>query len=173
MPKHYPGYSRIKEQIPYTGKGPDAVAAAVEKVLRENPTAQKLTVEAVERVILLEKLLPEAEAKDLLISWHDVVRQRPMDEYPVDRKLSPHVHLANMIDILARSGLEPAQVLVGDRNLFQDWLGVRVSPIHPSVFGTPLTVVSQLPTDIFVICGAHAREADPSEIEYSVKGAYV
>ncbi len=170
MPKHYPGYSRVKEPIPYSGKGPDAVAEAVGRVLRENPTAQKLTIEAVERVILLEKLLPEAEAKDLLISWHDIVRQRPMDEYPLEGEASVFVHLAAMVDILSRSGLEPAQILVGDRNIFQKWLGLRISPIHPSVFGIPLTVIQELPSDIFVLCGARSREADAADIEYSLKG---
>lgn len=167
------GYVRVKERIPYFGKGVDELVLMVRKTLAENKNTQKVTLEVGVPYIAIEKLVPQDEHKEQAtkpLSIHDTVRNKPMEDYEADAKMVPLQQLFEMFQIVQREGFEVCHILVGDKLKFQKWLGVRIPQTNLSILGTPLTITGDIPDDVFVICGAPTRDAEADEILYSVKG---
>ncbi len=168
-----PGFVRIKDRIPYHGKGVDELIMSLRRVLTENKYAQKVVVEVGVPHIYLEKLVPESEAQEMetvKLNIHDVIRNRKLEEYEGDDSLRPYEQLWEMFGMIHKDGYEVCNIVAGNKSAFQKWLGVRIPQTDMRVFGVAFEVVGDIPSDVFIVCGARARTADPDEITYCVKG---
>jgi hypothetical protein len=167
------GFVRIKDRIPYHGKGVDELVGALRKALSEpaNKFTQKIVLEVGAPHIYLEKLVPEGEAMDVpQLSLHDAIRTQKMDEYEPTADRSPIQQLWEIFGMVHDEGFEVTDIVVGNKNRFQKWLSIRLPPTKMTFFETPVHVVGELPEDVFVVCGAPTKGADVDEIKYSVKG---
>lgn len=171
--KSEPGYVLVKERIPYQGKGVDALMGALRKILTDNKYTQKILMEVGEPHIYIEKLVPEADAQEyetVRINTHGAIRNMPMEEYQTDDGVSPAHQLWEMFSIIHKEGFEVCRIVSGSKNKFAQWLKVRIPQTDQRVFGVPLEVIGDIPDDVFIVCGAKHREAEPDEITMSVKG---
>ena len=167
------GFVRLKEKVPYTGKGIEELLGFLRRTLTspDNKFTQKITLEVGVPFIRFEKLIPEAQIPDVpQISLHDAVRSKPMEEYRPEDRETPMHQLWGMFDIVQAEGLEVSHILVGDKHVFQSWLKVRIPVTRLTIFGVPLRVVTELPGDIFLVCGASVKDGEPDDIQFSVKG---
>lgn len=166
------GYVRLKDRIPYHGRGVDDLIAALRRVLTENKYAQKVVLEVGAPHIYIEKLVPQAEAQDLppQVSLHDIVRTAEMEEYDNDEERTSIQQIWDMFAMINERGLQAAVIVAGNKAKFQKWLGFRLHHSKPVVFETPFQVLGELPEDVFIVCGAPTRIADIDDIKYSVKG---
>jgi hypothetical protein len=170
------GLIRVKEHVPYYGKGIDELIAAVRTIFSDNKRPQKLVLEAGVRHIYLEKLVPPDEAKDSEAvspthqSIHDAIRNAKLEEYEVRDGMTPFQQLFEMFAMVQNEGLEVCHLVVGDKAKFQKWLGLRIPQNNLNLLGTPITITGEIPDDVFVVCGGPTKTADPYEITYTVKG---
>ena len=168
-----PGYVRIKDKIPYGGKGVDELVVSLRRILSENKFTQKILIQVGVPHIYIEKLVPESEAQEMetvKLNIHDVIRNRKLEEYDGDDSLKPYEQLWEMFGMVQKEGYEVCNLVAGNKSAFQKWLGVRIPQTDMRVFGTPFEVVGDIPPDVFIVCGARARDVEPDEIAYCVKG---
>lgn len=170
------GLVRIREHVPYFGKGVDELIAAIRKIFADNRYPQKIVLEAGIKHIYLEKLVSPQEAKEnesvgpVHQTVHDGIRNSKLEEYDPDSNLTPFQQLFEMFSMVQAEGLEVCHIAIGDKSKFQKWLGVRIPQINLNLLGTQLTVSGEFPDDVFVVCGGPTRSSDPHEIRYAVKG---
>ncbi len=171
------GFVKVKDRIPYHGKGVDELIGAIRKLFADpgNKYAQKIVFEVGVPHIYLEKLVPQGEAPEVpQLSIHDIVRTSEMEEYDTtdteESKRTAAQKLGEMFEMIQDRSLQAVLILVGSKTKFQKWLGIRLHHSTPTVFGTPLQVLGELPDDAFIICGAPSRVSDIDDIRYSVKG---
>lgn len=169
------GFVRIKDRVPYHGKGVDELIGAIRRLFADpaNKYAQKIVFEVGVPHIYIEKMVPEGEMPDIPeLSIHDIIRNTSMEEFDSDgEQLTPMQQLWGMFEMIQDKGLQAAFVVAGNKTKFQKWLGVRISHTKPAVLGTPFQVLGDLPEDVFIICAARSRVADVEDIQYSVKGS--
>lgn len=166
------GFVRVKDRIPYQGKGIDELVAALRRILSEpiNKFTQKIVLEVGTPHIYVEKLVPEEQVAEIpQLSLHDIIRTMEMEEFELEDGRTAPQQLWSMIEMINEKGLQPAVVVAGNRAKFQKWLGVRINNSKPNVFGTPFQLLGELPEDVFVVCGATSRVAEVDDIKYSVK----
>jgi hypothetical protein len=170
------GLIRIREHVPYFGKGVDELVAAVRKIFGDNKYPQKIVLEAGAKHIYVEKLVSPLEAKEneslnpVHQTIHDGIRNAKLEEYELVSEMTPFQQLFEMFSMIQGEGLEVCHIAVGDKSKFQKWLGVRIPQTSMNLLGTPLTVTGEVPDDVFVVCGGPTKNADPYEIRYAVKG---
>lgn len=170
------GLVRIREHVPYFGKGVDELIAVVRKIFVDNKYPQKLVLEAGVRHIYLEKLVSPSEAKEnetlnpIHQTVHDGIRNSKLEEYETDDDLTSFQQLFEMFGMVQGEGLEVCHIAVGDKSKFQKWLGIRIPQANMNLLGTRITVTGEFPDDVFVVCGGPTKNADPYEIRYAVKG---
>lgn len=165
-------FVRIKDRIPYHGKGVDELTAALRRILSEpvNKFTQKIVLEVGAPHIYIEKLVPKDQATDIpQLSLHDIIRTAEMEEYELEDGKSSAQHLWGMLEMVHDKGLHGVAVVAGNKSKFQKWLGIRINNVKPMVFGIPFQMLGELPEDVFVVCGAQNRIADIEDIKYSVK----
>ncbi len=158
---------RVREQIPFTGKGAEALLGFLRKILSDNPLTQEFTCR-IGQPIDIVKLVPEGEAPPVLL-LHDAVRAQKMEE--LSREGDPFKTLWAMFSTVEEEGLEVSHILVGSKFSFQDWLGVRLSHKSMRCFGVPVVPMPEIPSDTFLVVGSIKRDAEPEDIRFSVKGA--
>lgn len=172
------GLIRVRDHLPYLGKGIDELIAAIRKIFADNERPQKIVLEAGVKHIYLEKLVSPEEAKEresvtpLNQNIHDIIRNVRLEEYEgaVDI-LAPFQQLFEIFSMVQSEGLEVCHLVVGDKLKFQKWLGIRIPQNNLNLLGTPITITGEIPDDVFVVCGGPAKTSDPHEIQYTVKGA--
>jgi hypothetical protein len=170
------GLVRIREHMPYFGKGIDELIAAIRKIFADNKHPQKIVLEAGIKHIYVEKLVSPLEAKEseslnpVHQTVHDGIRNAKLEEYEVVSELTPFQQLFEMFAMVQGEGLEVCHIAVGDKSKFQKWLGVRIPQANMNLLGTQITVTGEVPDDVFVVCGGPTKNADPYEIRYAVKG---
>ena len=168
------GLIRIRHRFPYTGRGFDMLGETVKSIGKRHPYAQKIGLEVGKPYILIEELVPESEAGDRLpLSLHDAARRVRMEE-PVldgviDGKKSSLQILLELFNIIQEEGYFPGYLLIGDKARFQKWLGIRLSHSRMFLYGVPVIPQSELPSDVFLLCGTDNRDPDPEDIKFSLK----
>ncbi len=171
------GLVRVKEHMPYFGKGVDELIAALRKIFSENKHPQKIVLEAGVRHIYVEKLVSPEDAQEnesinpVYQTIHDRIRNVKLEEYDGDTSLSPFVQLFEMFSMVQGEGLEVCHIAVGNKSTFQKWLGIRIPQNNMNLLGTQIVVTGEVPDDVFVVCGGPTKSSDPYEIRYAVKGA--
>lgn len=171
------GLVRIKEQLPYFGKGVDELIAAIRKIFSSNKYPQKIVLEAGAKHIYVEKLVHPDDAKESETvgpsnqTVHDGIRNAKLEEYDLeDGGLTPFQQLFEMYSMVHGEGLEVCHIAIGDKSKFQKWLSVRIPQSNMNLLGTQITVTGEIPDDVFIVCGGPARDSGPHEIKYAVKG---
>lgn len=163
-----PGWVRVKDSIPFLGKGVDDIVTAIRAVLKENPYTQKLTLE-IGKPILFEKMVPKDKAPDqATVSVYDQIKAKPMTEYVIEeesRSRPAFAHLWEMSQIIHNEGLSLSHLLLGNRFLFQQWLRVQIPITNLAFFGVPVQVDTAIEEDVFVLCGSD----DEGELQFSLK----
>lgn len=173
--KSDPDWRRVKDRVPYHGKGVSDLIAALQRILLlpENKYAQKIVLETGTNEIYLEKMVPardESGTELPRVSLHDVIRVNKMVEYDMEPDLTSAQQLWEMFAMVQHEGFEVCAIAAGDKAKFQKWLGVRIPQTDLRVFGTPFIIVGELPGDAFIVCGAPTRTAEHEDIRFSVKG---
>lgn len=167
-------FARIKEKIPYTGKGVDELLIFLRRVLSENKYTQKIVMEVGVPYIHIEKMVTGEEAQNIpQVSFHDSIRSAPMEEYKNESKLGPLHQLFEMFSIVHAEGLEVGFILVGNKHTFQQWLKLRIPVTKLALYGVPVHPVSEIPGDVFLVCGTPERIAEAGDVQFSVKGTCV
>ena len=165
----YEGMARVRQYVPLTGKGPEVVSQLVLKILATDKFVQKLTLE-VGRPVMVETLVPQDSPLADVEKFHDLVRNKPLVEYlPEPEEVgNPYAQLFKMFQMVISEDLEVAFVLASHLLNFNRWLK---QPMRSSkVYGVPLYLIQQVPADVFFVCGAPTQDADPKDIELSIKG---
>jgi hypothetical protein len=172
------GLVRIKEHMPYFGKGVDELIAAIRKIFTSNKYPQKIVLEAGAKHIYVEKLVHPDEAKESEAvnpanqTVHDGIRNAKLEEYEMDGgELTPFQQLFEMYSMVQGEGLEICHIAIGNKSKFQKWLGVRIPQSNMNLLGTQMTATGEIPEDVFIVCGGPSKNSDPHEIRYAVKGA--
>lgn len=177
------GYIRVKERIPYAGKGHDELVMTLRKILGEpsNKYTQKIVLEVGVPHIYIEKLVPDKDELGAVPQQpiYELIRVQRMEEYDPpergthDEALTPMRQLFDMFNIVNQEGHEIGFIVAGNKYEFQKWLKVRI-PNTPNmrVMGIPFVVSTDIPSDAFLICGTHKRDADPEDIAFSLKGSF-
>lgn len=170
------GLVRIREHVPYFGKGIDELIAIIRKIFSDNKYPQKIVLEVGVHHIYLEKLVLPSEAQDnetlnpVHQTIHAGIRNAKLEEYEVADDMPAFQQLFEMFRMVQEEGLEVCHIAIGDKSKFQKWLGVRIPQNNMNLFGTSITVTGEVPDDVFVVCGGPTKNADPYEIRYAVKG---
>ncbi len=172
--KSDPGFVRIKDKIPYHGKGADELVAAIRKILTDHKYTQRFVCEVGTPHIAIEELVPEQAAVDLPkpLTLHDAIRLAKMEEFEMTPGMPSINVLFHMFDVVHEEDLEVCGIAVGNKKRFEKWLGIKLSNRKMEFFETPVHIVGELPEDVFIICGAKERIADFDEILFSLKVAF-
>jgi hypothetical protein len=172
----HPGFALVRDRLPYHGKGVDELIAFMRKTLSEpaNKYAQKIVFEAGSNSVYIEKLVPEGQVLDVpTLTLHEVIRIQRMEEYDQDEasdKLTGLTQIWGMYSVINKEGYEVSHIAIGDKAKFQKWVGVRIPATDMNFFGTPVTVIGDIPEDVVIVCGSKNRVAETDEILFSVKG---
>jgi len=158
----------VREKIPYSGKGSESLLTLLRQVLKDNPYTQEFTCR-IGYPIEIVKLVPPDQVPERQ-SLHDVIRSHRMEEYLVEKDKTPFQVLWEMFGLVRDEGLEVGFLVIGDKFLFQKWLGIRIAQNRMSFYGTPIVLLSDIPTDVFLVAGTETREAEEEDIIFSVKG---
>jgi hypothetical protein len=158
----------VREKIPYSGKGIDPLLTLLRQVLNDNPYTQEFTCR-IGHPIEIAKLVPPDQAPERQ-SLHDVIRGNRMEEYTIEKDKSPFQVLWDMFGLVHDEGLEVGFLVVGDKFLFQKWLGIRIAQNRMNFYGTPVMPLSDIPLDVFLVVGAEKKQAEVEDIKFSVKG---
>lgn len=165
------GMVLVREKIPYSGKGPEALLGMIRRVLAENPYTQEFTCR-VGQPIEIAKLVPPDQVP-VKVNLHDALRTKKMEEHPFEQGKTPFQRLWDMFELVYAEGLQVCTIAVGDKFAFQKWLGVRIPQNRMSFYGTPIVHLAELPDDVFILAGAEQGDAEVSDIKYSIKGTIV
>jgi len=132
---------------------------------------EQFTVDKSKPVITTVQQVPAGQAQEVIQLLEETVRHKPMEEYiPESDDVAPFKQLFEMWKMVSEEGLEVSYILVGSRELFSNWLKVRLPRSKPSLFGVPIIIGPSLPTTTFVITGAITKESSPLDILFSVRG---
>lgn len=165
------GFVKVKDRIPYYGKGLDDLTGATRKILSDpsNKYTQKVILEVGVPYIYIEKMVPEGEVPDLpKLSIHDIIRNHKIEECTPNIN-DPLNQLWDMFDVVRQEELEVNAIAVGNKDIFQKWLGIRIPNRNMNVLGIPLYIDGELPEATLFACGASSRVSDIEDIELSVK----
>ena len=170
----YPGYALVKESVPYHGKGLIDLGRAIANLAADgqNKYVQRIVVAQGDPHIRLEKLVPESEVpNNASTSFHDVIRNRSMVEYPVDLEKNSINQLWEIFDLIHGEGLFVNSIAIGRRAEFQKWLGLRLHLTRPNFFGIPIKELTEVPHDTFFVCGTPEKESDIDEVRLTIKAS--
>jgi hypothetical protein len=161
----------VKERIPYTGKGVDALLSLLRRVLVENPYTQEFTCRIGQPIEIVKLVTPESAPEKM--NLHDAIRAKRMEEYTVEKSKSAFQALWDMFAVVQAEGLKVSHIVVGDKFQFQTWLGVRIAQNRMDFYGTPVVPLPELPGDTFLVIGSEKSDAEPEDVRFSVKGVIV
>lgn len=162
---------RIRHRLPYAGKGFEMLGETIKAIGRSHPYTQKIgPLEPGLGYIQIEELVPEQEAEGRLPqSVHDVARKMRMEEFTVDPSKNSFQNLFEMFNVVQEEGFYPGYLVVGDKAVFQKWLGIRISVNRLVLFGVPVVLQPEVPSDVFLLCGVGSRDPESDDIKFSLK----
>lgn len=123
-----------------------------------------------------EELRPEESTQSFAeLSAYDVVRNVRMEEWDpteINKALTPHEILVRMFTDMAIYGWTVTHVLLGHSTKFWTWLSLpqRTRQLVNQFMGARIEVCKELPSEVFILCGAKTRYATVAEIGFSMKG---
>jgi hypothetical protein len=160
----------IEEVVPLNGTGTDAIMTAVRKVL-DRGDATAIYVSAGDSAIRYDRVATDEEAEQKSqLTYHAVLRTKPMEEYVPDEDLDPYKQMFEMFSMLEDAGFQPL-VLLSGRPVpkLRKWLDL-MSRRSKTVFGVRVHVEESIPEDCLILCGSDgAKDAGPESVRFSVK----
>lgn len=163
-------FPSVEDVMPLSGTGTEAVVMAIRKLLGRGDV-MSLEVTATDSAVRYKRYATaeEAEAKASL-TYHDVVRARPMEELDVStEELTPYQQMFEMFGVLEDAGYAPILLLSG-RPLpkLREWLDL-MSRKAKTVFGVRVLVEENIPEDNLILCGSDGADEGPESVQFSVK----
>ncbi len=164
---------RFKEKSPST----EIVLAYIKEVFNRNPSM--LRYEKGKPYIYFEYTLDDDESPidKLENDLHYIIRNIPMEEHDPNDS-SPHKIVIDMFRAIETRKLAVSHIVCGNKKNLLLWLGL-LDPQQELLFDTAaehtllnikLIQFSEIPDDSFILCGAIAKYAQPSEIVFALKG---
>lgn len=159
----------IEEVMPLSGTGTDAVMTAVRKIL-DRGDVLNLKVSAGESAVRFDRVAsPEEAAAKQQLTYHDVVRAKPMEEYVPDDGVDPYQQLFEAFEVLEDAGFQPLIILSGrPLSELRKWLS-KMSRKAKTVFGVRVRVEEGIPEDNLILCGSDGTDEGPDSVRFSVK----
>ena len=122
-----------------------------------------------------EELKPSESTQSFAeLTPFDIVRNVEMEEWdPGDRQPSPQEQLLWMFVDLAVQGWSVTHILLSDVGRFWTWLEMpsgRPARRIDHYLGARIELDEQIPSGIFILCGARTRHATIAEIGFALKG---
>lgn len=163
---------KIKEQNPST----ELLSAYMKEVLKHNPTLVRYEKGkpyiyfeySVERDADLE------EDKDTNNIYY-AIRNVQMAEYDGMNETSYKTFI-NMFRMIETRNLLVSHIVCGDVKKLMVWLDMLRpldnvdEALQHTLFGVKITQIAELPDDVFILCGAPSKYAQPNEIIFILKG---
>lgn len=160
----------VEEVVPLQGTGTDAIMMAVRKVL-DRGDATNIRVSAGDSVIRFERVAtPEEAEQKSQLSYHAVLRTRPMEELVPDDEVDPYKQMFEMFAMLEDAGFQPLVLLSGrPMSKLRKWLDL-MSRRAKTVFGVRVLVEENIPEDCLILCGSDgSKDTGPEAVRFSVK----
>ena len=127
---------RTTEFVPLKGKGIENLLLLMKTVYENLRTSghypQKFVAE-VGKPLRVEYLQPASTMMEPPVTFHEVVRQRPIDEYAVEKAESAWQQLYHMFRQVGENGMYVNYLIVGNRERLRRWVGMRLK--DQRVFG--------------------------------------
>lgn len=163
---------RTTEFVPLKGKGIENLLLLLKTVYEKLRSAgsypQKFVAE-VGKPLRVDYLQAASEMMEPPLTFHMVVRQRPIDEYAAEKAESAWQQLYHMFRQVGENGMYANYLIVGNKERLRRWVGMKVKDNR--VFGIEVIIDGELPDDVVLVCGTEEREAlGPDDIRYTVKG---
>jgi hypothetical protein len=162
----------------------DGILDAVRKIILLG-RVQSITLQDGEPIVYRRLVNPGEEAKAgestqsfAELTPLEIVRNVPMEEFAWDDKKTPQEQLLWMFLFMSTRKWTVTHILLSEDTKFWKWLGFPVGPMNDmsvveQYLGARIERDDQLPSDVFILCGARTRHATISEIGFSLKGNMV
>ena len=159
----------VEEVVALNSTGTEAVISAVRQVLGRGDVLD-LSINAGDALIRFRRIATEEEiAQQSELSYHDVVRARPMEEYIPEEEIDPYRQLFEMFEMLEDAGVRPSIILSGRPvPKLREWVD-RMSRKSKTLFGLRILVEEDIPEDNLILCGTDGEGDGPEAVRYSVK----
>lgn len=161
------GVITIKESMPITDLSADTAALAVKNVILNQENVLKLEIDARERAVNFWRVASDEEVQEGPSSLSEILRNTKMEEYRGDKE-NLLEQLFQSCEILEDAGYVPSHIVsaLGPLDLKDH---MDISRRARLIFGIPLHFVADLDTSALFVCGSEERDAQVTEIRYSVK----
>lgn len=159
----------VSESVPLHGTSTEDVVESVRKVMKKAGVVS-FHVNAADGTISFKRIATEEEeAAAEKMSYHDIVRSRPMEEYIPPNGSTAYTQLFEMFEVIEDAGFVPT-VLLSGRPLHElrKWLG-KMSRKAKSVYGIKVLVEDSLPDDNLILCASESTDTRPDAVQFSVK----
>lgn len=121
-----------------------------------------------------EEILPEEGTQSFAeLTPYEILRNIPMDDWlPVNREAHPASILVDMFLHMAALGWVVTHLVLSESPKFWKWLGASptVTANLNQFLGARVERSTDLPSDVFILCGSRTRHATIAEVSLALKG---
>lgn len=161
----------------------DGILDAVRKIILLG-NVQSVTIKHGEPITYQRVVRPGEEIKPgestqsfVELTPLEVVRNVQMEEFDWEEAVQamPPAQILWMFLFMAVRKWVVTHILIGADTKFWEWLGLRTGPMGnmyaiEQYLGARIERDPQLPSDVFVLCGARTKHATMAEIGFALKG---
>lgn len=122
-----------------------------------------------------EEVKPEESTQSYVeLTAYEILRNVQMEEWDseADESVTPHATLVWMFADMAIRGWVVTHLVVGENTRFWEWLNMppRADQALKQFLGARLERTKELPSEVFILCGAKSKQATITEIGFALKG---
>ena len=156
----------------------DGILEAVRKIIMLGEV-QTITLKTDEPIMYQrfvsdgKEMLPEEGAQSFAeLTPYEIIRNIPMDEWGPIGTEPPAAVLMDMFVHMSVLGWVVTHIVLSESTKFWKWLGIPDAVVmHFKQFlGARIEASTELPSDVFILCGASTRHATIAEIGLALKG---
>lgn len=157
----------IKDKIPLSGTGSEAIVATITKVLKIDNIV-KLAIDARTGMVDFWRVPSEEEKQEEINPFRGVLKQVTMEEYSPEEEESGERQFLSMCEIIEDAGSYPVFILTGrEFSKLRKW--VNFPRRSKQIAGIPILLNPDVVEDVILICGAKSKDADPIDTDFIVK----
>lgn len=119
-----------------------------------------------------EEIRPEESTQAYVeLTAYEIIRNVPMDEWAPGVG-TPHSTLMDMFVAMGLLGWIVTHLVLAEDTLFWEWLGIPHTSIAnlKQFLGARIERSKELPSGVFILCGAKTRHATIAEVGMALKG---
>ena len=164
----------------------DGILDAVRKIILLGGV-QSITVKDGEPITYQRLVRPGEEIKEgestqsfVGLTPLEVVRNVPMEEFAWEKGAvkTPQEQLLWMFLFMSSRKWAVTHILLGATTQFWKWLKLPIGPLNDAslieqYLGARVERDPQLPSDVFILCGARTKHATIAEIGFALKGSMI